>query len=416
MNFCAAGKISRIIFSFFSLLLFTSILYADVRLPGKVTIARELSGGADTAFITAALKEVRKVCRRADIKRSREPLYLRTGAREFRLVKEHNRYLCDLPGKAADWQRSFQLRRQLYGVLFCVNAGTIVNTKDFQGIPAWIAAAMDEAIGQSAAAEKYFSGNRDWHLPVILLRKCGTLPDFTALMYIENEPSDQLVKLYFRQFSRLLLELFAKRKILQRVIEEYNSGGKADCWVSWFSSASEANNVLTAEAEKLLWNNFSSAPPEKLIALLKDLETTIVPDIDENGAPSGQMRELNYREVAQLLTLPRPDADILRNSFVKKCHSFGSRGNFTLRSRCAALAAIASKFGRESSAPDNYAAKLQQLKEFLQLEKERELFMIRARLKNKPVNDNIKWMLDIYRLPAETETSAVKEKLDNFSN
>lgn len=416
MNFYAAGKISRIIFSFFSLLLFSSALYAGISLPGKITIEEEYSNGADTAFIRAALKEIRGLCRRAGIKRSRDGLLLRTGRKDFRFIKKKNRYLCELPGKAADWQRSFHLRRQLYGVLFCVNAGITAGAADFQGIPVWMTAALDEAVEQDSTAEKYFSGNRNWYLAETLLRQCGTLPDFTALMYIEKEPSDPLLKLYFRQFSRLLMELFVKRRMLKRFIEEYNTTAGADCWISWFSSPAEANNVLTAEAEKLLWNSFSPAPPEKLMEQLGELETTIVPEIDENGAPSGQMREMNYREVAQLLTSKRPDADILRNSFVKKCHSFGLQGNFALRSRCGALAAIASKFGKESSAPDDYAAKLQLLKEFLTKEKERELFISRTQLEKKPVSDNIKWLLQLYRTPAWTETTAVKEKLDKFSN
>ncbi|MBR7155520.1 MAG: hypothetical protein IKD22_01670 [Lentisphaeria bacterium] len=388
------------------------LLHGAVNLPCRVKLIKENSGN-DADFLRHTIRRINYFANLAGERINSTRLVIYSNSPRFKVYKSGKNRICMLPGDSRSWRKSPLLRRQMHTALFYARFD-LPHHSGMPLLPEWISTGVDEALFSSDHAEQFIAGNRDYSLLREIYRVTGNLPDFTILTAMRPPPG--VLYRCFAQQSRLLLEVFSRRKFLRRYLEKYNSGSAADHWLRDFSSAKEAHYIITEYAAALLWNRYSAVPPEKLLARLPELEKTIVPELDKSQAPTGNMPEYDFRQCAAMLRRGgRPDAADICKSFADKIADFARQGTPEVRQLCRQLASAANAFPLRDSAPDEYGALLEQLKKQLTLERQREIFLRKLSHRSLPLRRAYREHFDAIAIQTDLVGNEIMEYLNNFN-
>ncbi len=254
------------------------------------------------------------------------------------------------------WKHDFNLRRQIYGCLLLRRFSAEHPASDPAFLPAWIAAAIwnEENILKTSA--KFSSWSR--YFPALrFLAAKGKFPDFSA---IRNIPADNLSQAELRWLGELASAVLeaARQKTVKTddpiknyvlfcsqsgineqeafkaafrssLIETAESSnlpllhGKEN-WRK-YSESQKLQELFTAAAYSLAWNNYFTIPPEILRLRTEDFFKISLPVKDEYGQNTGAVMDTDMEHLPELLGKYRYPAELkelLESKFIRMvCYS-----------------------------------------------------------------------------------------------
>ena len=213
--------LSRIFAIFLTIaLFFTAIptLHAEISLSMRNDLEQDFSDGKDASYLRLALRRINQLARESGIRKQETKVLFKINARQWDIYSGKKIVIIMVPGTHIRWQKSFELRRKLFALLFFSRFNLDISSiSTIPPLPVWMCAALDEAMEGKANGEQYHSGNKDFHALRSIVKYSRKLPDFTALPAFDALPEHSAQRVVFRQLSRLLLETAAEKRLLPAI-------------------------------------------------------------------------------------------------------------------------------------------------------------------------------------------------------
>lgn len=344
-------------------------LTGAVQLRNRFYLEQDNSGSGDEEFLRAALRRIDSWARDAKVKHRKIRVFLRSGEKKWGFLESKDKQFILLKGNSGDWKRSFEMRQIIYGVLFRSRFAELQPKDPAKSpLPAWMTAAVDEAISNRRSNAQYYSGNRNYQPLQLIVKTRLKLPDFAAMCRFETLPSDPASRMVFHQMSLLLMEISAEHGLLEKMISAHASGRSADNWVGLFSSPQEAQLRLTDLAGNFLWNRRTPQPAELFMEKLQTLQKITLPELDSKNVPTGKMLSLDFHAAHRIMKeSDRPDNTEIRRYYSGEWRKLARRKSMEIQEICYQLSETVNSLGIDNDTPD----KLNKLISELQLRLER---------------------------------------------
>jgi hypothetical protein len=312
------NKINSIFFGF--LLIFLPLTAAaDFHIATGISLRADHSG-KDAEFLKDAIRQIDRIGKKSDIKRSAEKIVIICNQGEyFGFFGKGQLYI---PGTADRWGSDFELRRRIYGVL-ASHRYDFQFPADSPGVAPWIACGIDAEITAKESTGQYNSANRGFFLLAEIAGANGSLPDFAAMARL-GRPENPLAREIVSEQSRLLLRIFSEKKRIGELVAASCAAGAApDDFVKFFPSPEKAAKELSKAAMPMLWNRYSPMPPALALKQLSELDRIYLPQYDENGAPTGEYVRGGIKELARYAVRDGKNAAVLKNQLAADYISLG---------------------------------------------------------------------------------------------
>ena len=385
-------------------------LYAEISLIPRNAIDHDYSGGKDIEFLRLALRRINRLARRCGIERQNRKVLFRIKSRSWQIYSDKQNQIVMVPGTSSEWEKDFELRRKLFGIMFRSRFNLpVTRENDPEPLPVWIAAGMDDIMRTKSASGKYLSTNKDFSALRSMMKLYGKLPDFSCLPEFTGLPSDTASRLLFHQMSHLLLELTAEKKLLLPIIRDHHNRLPANRWLSVYSSPIEAKLQLADAAEKQLWSQRNPRAAELLLKQLPELRIIIIPELDNNGAPTGKMMEVSFAQAHSLLrNTKRPDHAELRRYCAIRIISQFHYASPEVRKIASELAKAANQLGESRNAANEFDAVYSQLKARLEYEKLRETVFLQHCFRSLAAHESYFHFFSLFSIPENTRAGSLQ--------
>ena len=407
------------IFCITALFLPLSVLRGEITVAPRMHLENGISSKADAEFLRLALRRIESWARASGIKRRQQKIILKSNGDALKHFADKRHCYITLPGNAEMWRNSFEMRQVIFGALFQLRFQMPwISFDRALKLPVWMTAAVDEAMAQRQESEQYLVGNKDFLALQMLVRQCGELPDFGALCRFEQLPADPGTLVVFSQMSRLLMDLAAKSKLLEPMLRDYIEMRSNDQWVSRFSHPREAQAQLSEMAADVLWS-LRMPPPEALMKKqLEPLQNIVLPELDKDGVPTGNMLKLSFSEANKMLMAnQRPDLMEIRTYYGRQWAMAGNRQSAEIRRLCRKLSDCASRIGAGKDVANDFNASYRELYRQLAKEEKRIQGFIRHCFDFLPVDQLYLWYFAALR-PSDVNgaTAEVEKMLERAEN
>ena len=391
-------------------------VFGEIPLGNRSVLERDHAGNKDTGFLRSALRRVDRWAKEAKVKRPKVRMIFQSGQEKWEIIDSKEKRFILIPGNANDWERSFEMRQIIFGILFCARFSLPFPAKPEQlPLPAWITAAVDEAMNSKLSNEQYFSGNKDYLALQMIFKLKKQLPDFAALCKFDRPPADPAAREVFNQMSVLLMEIAAGHRLLENILSDYAARRSPDGWTGRFASSNELQIQLSDMAKDLLWNHRMPPPDGVLQERLDSLEKIVFPELDAKSIPTGKMLVLSFSEAHRLLLdNERPDLEEIRKYHARQWNQFSARQSPAVRQFSRELSDLFSELGKSGDAPERFEKTLFQLKKQLAHEREVMRWLIDQSFRRLPLDQLYKnSFLQLESSAGAASTSAVEKYLED---
>ncbi|MCI5779910.1 MAG: hypothetical protein MR051_08895 [Lentisphaeria bacterium] len=361
----------QIIRIFFSLTVFAAVpgaLRADLPVASRVRLRNEHSG-RDAEFLRATLRQLDAWRRLTGLKPPKNDLTVITGCPKFVCAPG----VLQLPGDAELWERDLPLRRRICGAL-AAHRFQLTFSPESAGLAPWAVVGLEEAIRAADTMGRYVAGNRTYPLMAAFAARTGRLPDFRA-MCRGDRPGGAVMDDFAAEQARLLLEILARNGRTGELFADMLDGKGPDRWLVWYTSPAEAQEALTADAAKLLWNRSSPLPPDRAEARIAELEQFFFPERLPNGTLSGRIVSGDIHAWAAQLASDRPDAMRLRRAAAGPWRELGAMLAPPERELCVRVVECVLTAGLKPAAPERFTAAVAALRNALDRRRKQEAYL-----------------------------------------
>ena len=295
-----------------------SAFFGTFPLRGDVPLARGISlrtdvSGEDAQYLKSILRQLDRLAKIAKVnnRRSGNVTVVCGPVRRFGFSGDNSVLM--LPGDSLRWREDFSMRRKVFGALASCRFGYAFPA-DSAGAAPWMVIGLEAEAEAAATSGQFFSANRGYPLLSEMVIHTGGLPDFSAACRMAGN-GDPVIGRVIAEQSRLMLNLLAVHGRLGEVFAATCGSGAPDCFVKWYGGKAKVQDALSSEAWKQMWNRYHPMPAALALAKIAEMETCFVPELSAEGKPTGGLIRCPWRELAQRLKTPRPDAAVLKKRF-----------------------------------------------------------------------------------------------------
>lgn len=362
-------------------------LHAEISLSMRNALDNDLSDGKDASYLRLALRRINQLAKKSGIRKQEMKVLFKINSRKWEIYAGKKIVIIMVPGTHTQWQKSFELRRKLFAILFFSRFNLDISpAAAARSLPVWMCAALDEAMEGKANGEQYHSGNKDFFALRSIVKHSGKLPDFTVLPAFDALPEHSAQRIVFKQMSRLLLETAAEKRLLANIVADCRNGKAPDNFISTFSNAREAQSQLSDLAMKLLFSRRTPLPAAIMNQKLAELDKITMPELDKNSVPNGKMLTLSFAQANALLcSTPRPDLAEIRRYCAAQCRQFAMHGSFAVSKLASRLIRAAAAIGEDESLATEFASAVNDIRQQLALEEKIERSFMRQYFSTLPV-------------------------------